>query len=186
MSGLKRIAVLLILPISALLCGAAIADEPAQCPDWMKYKLGKLHSSDTLDLCALSAGKPVLIVNTASHCGYTRQFTGLEALHQRYRDRGLVVIGFPSNSFNQEARSAEKTAEVCYKNYGVTFAMTEAVPVRGAQAHPVFRHLSNASEEPGWNFNKFLVSADGLQVQHFGSGVEPESSALRAAIEQAL
>ncbi len=182
---MNRSAILMILAL-ILTSPLVQANDQSQCASWMKHSLGKLHSSKSLDICELSANKAVLIVNTASHCGYTRQFSGLESLHQRYKDKGLVVIGFPSNSFNQEARSAEKTAEVCYKNYGVTFAMTDAVPVRGDQAHPIFQHLSQQTSAPNWNFNKYLISPDGSTIEHFGSNVEPESKRLTQAIERWL
>lgn len=139
-----------------------------------------------MNLCSVAAGHPLLIVNTASHCGYTPQFKGLEALHEKYRARGLVVIGFPSDSFNQESADAAETAEVCYKNFGVTFTMLEASPVKGAGANPVFRELAKQTREPSWNFNKYLVTADGKVARYFDSGVTPESKELNEAIERVL
>ena len=95
----------------------------ATCPEFLNHNLRKLHSQDTVNLCEVAAGKPLLIVNTASHCGYTSQFTGLEQLHEAYKDRGLVVVGFASNDFRQEAKDESEAAAICYKNYGVTFTM---------------------------------------------------------------
>jgi glutathione peroxidase len=138
------------------------------------------------DRCAAFAGKPLLIVNTASHCGYTGQFEGLEALYQKYRSRGLVVLGFPSNDFNQEAADEAETAEVCYVNYGVRFTMLAPSSVTGARANAVFREFARQSREPWWNFNKYLVSPDGKVVAYFGSSVTPESKELNAAIERLL
>jgi glutathione peroxidase len=155
------------------------------CAAWLNHKVGKLHRDDSHDLCELTAGKVVLIVNTASFCGYTPQFKGLEALYQRFKDRGLVLIGFPSDDFFQEYGDEAKTADVCYVNYGVTFPMTSAVKVRGSSAHPVFRHLHQLSQ-PSWNFNKYLVGKDGSAIAHFGSNTSPDSPKLIAAIEQAL
>lgn len=156
------------------------------CAPWLDHKLNKLHSSQILDLCAQTAGKPVLLINTASYCGYTYQFTGLEALYQRYKDRGLVVVGFPSDDFNQEDDDAAKTADICYINHGVTFAMTDVINVKGSDAHPVFQHLANETKRPNWNFNKYLVDKDGNVIELFRSGVEPDSRKLQAAIEAVL
>ena len=160
--------------------------QDASCAPWLQHEITKLNSSDTVDLCAETAGKPVLLVNTASHCGFTYQFTGLETLYQRYKDQGLVVIGFPSDDFNQEDDSAAAIAEVCYINHGVTFPMTEVVKVKSADAHPVFAHLGSETEAPGWNFNKYLVGKDGEVLAHFGATVEPDAEELVEAIEATL
>lgn len=158
----------------------------ASCPAFLDHEFRKLHSEESANLCKIAAGKPLLIVNTASHCGFTPQFKGLEALHERYKDRGLVVVGFPSDDFNQEAKDEKETAEVCYINYGVKFTMFSPMPVRGADANPVFRELNQRTEAPGWNFNKYVVSADGKSVEHFGSMTTPDSPALQKAIEKVL
>jgi len=157
----------------------------SSCAPWLDVRIGKLRTDQELDLCALTAGHPVLIVNTASFCGYTPQFKGLEALYQQYKDRGLVIIGFPSDDFFQEADDAAETAEMCYINYGVTFPMTTQIKVRGSKAHPVFRHLQSAGS-PSWNFNKYLISREGEIIEHFGSSVKPDSTRLLAEIELAL
>jgi glutathione peroxidase len=154
----------------------------AQCPSFLDHQFKRLHSSEVVNLCQETAGRHVLIVNTASHCGFTPQFEGLEALHQKYRDRGLVVIGFPSNDFRQEADEEAETAEVCFVNYGVTFTMLAPSGVKGEGANPVFRELGARAGEPGWNFNKYLVSADGEIVRRFGSRVAPSSPELDEAI----
>lgn len=161
------------------------ADEPArpsaQCPEALNVELRQLHSSKTHNICDFyRAGKPMLIVNTASHCGYTKQFEGLEELYQKHEDQGLVVLGFPSNSFNQEEKSEEGTARVCYQNYGVTFPMFEHVEVKGEQAHSIFRYLAARSQAPEWNFNKYLLSGD--KVQHFGSKTTPNDPELERNI----
>ena len=173
------------LALVALLLGSHLA-AAADCPAFLDHEFKKLHSSQTVNLCAAHAGKPLLIVNTASHCGYTKQFKGLEALHRKYHPRGLVVVGFPSNDFRQEARDEAETADVCYVNYGVTFTMMAPSPVKGGDANPVFQELNRRTEEPGWNFNKYLVSADGQVVQHFDSNVTPDSQQLVQAIETLL
>ena len=168
------------------LLAAATSAAQAGCPDYLQQSMRRLHSQETVDLCEVTAGRPVLIVNTASHCGYTPQFEGLEALHRTYRERGLVVVGFASDSFRQEADSEAKAADVCYVNYGVSFTMLAPTPVRGADANPVFRALEEKAGAPLWNFNKYVVSADGSQVKHFDSGVRPGSSRLTQAIEEVL
>lgn len=167
--------------------GPAVAETAAPaCPAHFDHELRRLHSSETVNLCEALAGRPVLIVNTASHCGFTPQFKGLEALHRTYADKGLVVVGFPSNDFRQAARDEEKAAEVCYANYGVTFTMLSPVKVRGDDAHPLFVELARQSSAPGWNFNKYVVDREGRVVEHFGSFTGPDSEKMREAIERVL
>ena len=158
----------------------------AQCPALLDQQMRPLGKQETVSLCERYAGQPLLIVNTASHCGYTRQFKGLEALNQEFRERGLRVIGFSSDDFRQEAADEAETAKVCYVNYGVTFDMYAQVHVRGADAHPLFRELARQSEAPGWNFYKYLVDREGKVVAAFPSGTAPEDKALHAAIEKLL
>jgi glutathione peroxidase len=165
------------------LAGTAAADT---CPSFLNQDFRKLRSSETLNICKAFAGKPLLIVNTASHCGFTPQFKGLQALHEKYKDRGLVVLGFPSDDFNQEDADDSKTAEVCYLNYGVKFPMFAVSHVKGTEANAVFRELNKRSSEPNWNFNKYLLSADGQQVTHYGSRTTPDSAELTQAIEAVL
>lgn len=155
------------------------------CPDFINHSYRKLHSTDSVNLCSQPA-KAWLLVNTASHCGFTPQFKGLEALYQRYKDQGLVVIGFASDDFKQEDDSEAKAADICYLNYGVTFTMLAPTAVRGDDVNPTFKVLAEKSDKPSWNFNKYLVSADGQQVQQFGSRTKPDDADLTAAIEQLL
>ena len=134
--------------------------------------------------------KVVLVVNTASLCGFTPQYTGLEALYQKYRDQGLVILGFPCNQFGgQEPGGAEQIAQTCQINYGVTFPMFAKVEVNGPQTHPVFQWLK--ARLPGWfgakvhwNFTKFLVGRDGQPIKRFAPVTKPEriESAIRAAL----
>ena len=173
------------LALAAMLT-AAPAARAADCPAFLDHDFKKLHSSQSINLCKEFAGRPLLIVNTASHCGFTPQFKGLEALHKKYQSRGLAVIGFPSDDFKQEAKDEAETADVCFVNYGVTFTMLSPSSVTGGAANPVFRELGRRSSAPSWNFNKYLVSADGKLVRHFDSRVKPESAELQQAIEQLL
>ncbi|MBS1685463.1 MAG: redoxin domain-containing protein [Bacteroidetes bacterium] len=133
-------------------------------------------------------GKVILIVNTASACGYTPQLGLLEELHQMYQDRGLVVIGFPSASFAQEPLEGEELSEFCERNYGVTFPVMSKVDVTGTGAHPVFHFLSDGNEEalPKWNFFKYLVDRSGKVANIYPSNIEPGDEALIAQIEKLL
>jgi glutathione peroxidase len=140
---------------------------------------------------ASQRGKVLLIVNTASECGYTPQFAGLEQLWKQYRDRGLVVVGFPSNEFGgQDPGSNEEIASFCQLNYGVSFPMMEKVKVNGAQAHPLWKWLTAeargvlGTQSVKWNFTKFLVGKDGQVIKRYGPGDEPAS--LKQDIEKAL
>jgi glutathione peroxidase len=130
------------------------------------------------------AGKVLLIVNTASNCGFTPQYAGLEALHQRFAARGLVILGFPCNQFGaQEPGDAAQIGSFCQKNYGVTFPLFAKIDVNGADAHPLYRHLKKAapgllgSEGIKWNFTKFLVSRDGQIVKRYAPALAPEALA---------
>lgn len=169
-----------------LTLGMANSLVQAACPDYLDVDMRLLHSDKTVNICEDYGNRPMLIVNTASKCGFTPQFKGLEALHQEFKDDGLVVLGFPSDSFNQEIKNEEKVAEVCYMNYGVTFTMFSTVPVRGSDAHPIFKALADQSEAPGWNFNKYLVDKDGKVIEHFGSRAQPDSEAFKEVIKAAL
>ena len=172
--------------ISFTIAMLAAGSVTASCPGYLDQNLRKLHSKDQVNLCDVAQGKPMLIVNTASHCGFTGQFKGLEALHKEFADQGLVVVGFASDDFRQEAKDEAAAAEVCYVNYGVTFTMIAPSHVKGPEANPVFEELARKTQAPSWNFNKYLVDRDGKVVSHFGSSTTPESEALTSAIESVL
>jgi glutathione peroxidase len=132
-------------------------------------------------------GKVVLVVNTASECGFTPQYAGLETLYEQYKDKGLVVLGFPSNDFGgQEPDSEEKIKTFCSTKYKVTFPMFEKVKTKGAGQAPVYEFLTAKHGEPKWNFHKYLVGKDGKVLAAFPSKVAPESPELKTAIDAAL
>jgi glutathione peroxidase len=159
-------------------------------------------AADTLDLTRLDGspaslgdfdGQALLVVNVASKCGFTPQYAGLEALYERYRDRGLSVLGFPSNQFgSQEPGSAEEIAGFCSQTYGVTFPMFAKTDVNGPDRHPLFERLTRTADAKGeagdvaWNFEKFLVSPAGDVVARFRSSVAPDDPALLEAVESVL
>ena len=168
-----------------LLALAAMNSDAAPCSSLLSHKVSNILG-ETQDLCE-HAGKVVLVVNTASQCGYTPQYKGLQALHERYRKRGLVILGFPSNDFGkQEPGSNQEIAEFCDRTYAVKFEMfgkTSVAP--GASA--LYDGLAKATgQRPEWNFHKYLVGRDGKTAVSFPSKVEPESPELIAKLEQLL
>lgn len=141
----------------------------------------------------ITGGGPALLVNVASFCGFTGQYAGLEALHEKYSDRGFTVVGVPCNQFGaQEPGSADEIAEFCSLNYGVTFPLTEKVNVNDPDQHPIYAGLMEVPSRSGrtgevrWNFEKFLIAADGTPVARFGTSVEPDADELVAAVESLL
>ncbi len=159
--------------------GTSEAAPSANCPPIFQHKMKQLHSSKVLDLCEVVQGRPVLLVNTASHCGFTDQFGDLEKIHQQYKDQGLVVIGVSSDSFNQEADDEAVAADVCFKNFGGTFTMLATVPVKGPVAHPLFKEVARQSATPKWNFYKYLVNRQGQIVDSNSSMTLPSDKALQ-------
>lgn len=172
-----------VLALSLTVGGYAVAGE---CPPLLQGQLQQLRSPEQINLCERFAGKPLVVVNTASHCGFTPQFKGLESLYQTYREQGLEVLGVPSDDFKQEADSSAETANVCYVNYGVTFAMTEPQAVRGSDAINLFKVLAAQSRSPKWNFYKYVVGRDGQVVASFSSMTKPDDPEFIQAVEQAL
>ena len=175
--------------MSAIVLLATIAwpvSSMAKCHELLDFTAAKLRSSEVIDFCELFADKALLVVNTASQCGYTPQFKDLEQLHKKYSDR-LAIVGFPSNDFRQEHADSEKISDVCYVNYGVTFTMLEPSSVKGEAANTLFKKLAKRTgQQPAWNFNKYLISADGSAVQHFASRVEPASDEFIERLDKLL
>lgn len=170
----------------ALPGAAAAADQP--CPAALAFQKRTLAGEETVDLCERYLGKVVLVVNTASKCGFTCQYEGLESLYDSYRERGLVVLGFPSNDFaGQEPGSEDQIAEFCRSTYGVRFPMFEKTRAAKANADPLYRTLAElAGEYPGWNFHKYLLDREGRLVKSFSTRVEPTSKEIVTAIEALL
>jgi glutathione peroxidase len=173
-----------IVPVIALLAGLASAKEG---PVMSFFDLG----ATTLDGKAISLsqyrGKVLVVVNTASECGFTPQYAGLEHLYETYKDKGVVVLGFPSNDFGgQEPGSPEEIKTFCDKKYHVTFPMFAKVKTKGEGRSPVYAFLTTGHGEPKWNFHKYVVGKDGQVRAEFESAVKPESEELKRAIDAAL
>jgi glutathione peroxidase len=158
----------------------------------LDQSLGRLDGTPAT-LGEITGGRAALVVNVASRCGYTRQYAGLEALHERYADRGFTVVGVPCNQFgDQEPGSADEIAQFCSTTYGVTFPLTEKVEVNGEGRHPVYAELAQHARPDGqagdvaWNFEKFVLTPDGTPVARFPSNVEPDDPALVTTVESVL
>jgi glutathione peroxidase len=162
----------LVLAVLALaLPGAAAA---AECPPLLNHRFESLQGQP-VNLCDY-ADRTILVVNTASKCGYTPQFEKLEGMYRKYRDRGLLVIGFPSNDFNQELATNQEIAQFCKLTYAVDFPMISKGSVTGENAVPFYRQLKAATgQAPGWNFHKYLITPGAKQVYSFGTRVEPDA-----------
>jgi glutathione peroxidase len=173
-----------ILTFLSVLAMSATAN--ASCPALLDHTVKDIVG-DSEDLCQYQ-GKVVLVVNTASYCGYTPQYKGLQALNEKYGKRGLVVLGFPSNDFGkQEPGSEKEIADFCDRTYAVKFPMMGKTSVKGAGGSPVFDALASATgERPKWNFHKYLIARDGKSAASFASDVEPESPAFVAKVEELL
>lgn len=195
----KTLSTLLVLSAAGLLGTApALAETAARvaspapapaaaCPTVLNQKFNRLQDEAPQDLCQY-AGKVVLVVNTASFCGYTSQYEGLEALYAKYSRKGLVVLGFPSNEFGkQEPGTSKEIADFCYNTYGVKFPMFAKSSVTGANPNPLYASLIKATgKTPSWNFHKYLIGRDGKVLEHYPSKVTPDDKKLVGQIEKAL
>ncbi len=166
---------------------AAAEAASAECPSLLRHSFNGLQTGKPQSLCDFR-GKVLVIVNTASYCGYTKQYEGLEALYRKYKDRGLVVIGFPSNDFgSQEPGSNKEIAEFCRTTYGVEFPMFEKTSVARLDTQPLYATLVKATgQAPKWNFHKYVIDRTGTKIVSFASAVEPTQRDFVASIERLL
>lgn len=161
---------------------------PTLCTDNSRFMKRQLANEQVDDICRRYQGKVMLIVNTASQCAFTNQYEGLESLYRRYRDQGLVVLGFPSNDFgSQEPGSEREIQNFCQNTYAVQFPMYEKIRVRGDNADPLYQALAAAADsKPRWNFHKYLVDRNGRVVDAFSSMTSPLNGELVQQIETLL
>jgi glutathione peroxidase len=185
---------LCLAPTLSLACSAfaqtarpAAPAAPSHCPALLDHRFPRLQDGTPQDLCQY-AGRVLLVVNTASYCGFTKQYEGLEALYAQYREQGLVILGFPSNDFGQqEPGDAKQIAELCFNTYGVRFPMFDKSAVTGPQANPLYLQLREATGvSPRWNFHKYLIGRNGRVIAPFSSETEPMGRTLTQAVQQAL
>jgi glutathione peroxidase len=163
----------------------ANTDTPA-CPKILQHTVARLQDEKPQALCQY-AGQVVVIVNTASFCGFTPQYKGLEALYAKYKERGLVVLGFPSNDFSQEPDSNAKIADFCENTFGVKFPMFVKTTVRGTDASPLFKQLAaQTGTTPKWNFYKYVISRDGKRIESYSSMTGPQDKNFLQEIEKQL
>jgi len=164
----------------------AASPTTAACPKILQHTVARLQDEKPQALCQY-AGQVVVVVNTASFCGFTPQYKGLEALSAKYKDRGLVVLGFPSNDFSQEPDSNAKIADFCENTFGVKFPMFVKTTVRGAEALPLFKQLAEQTgTTPKWNFYKYVISRDGKSIHSYSSMTGPQDKNFVQDIEKQL
>ncbi|WP_425256619.1 glutathione peroxidase [Rubrivivax sp. RP6-9] len=184
----------LLVVCAALLATSASATPPAgpsgpaaACPALLQHTVPRLQDEKPVPLCRF-AGQVVVVVNTASKCGYTPQYKSLETLHTRYKDRGLVVLGFPSGDFGgQELASNAAIADFCESTFGVRFPMFAKTSVKGSAAHPLYKTLAaRTGRAPGWNFHKYIVGRDGQTVVSHGSDTDPLDAAFLKDVDRLL
>lgn len=191
LSKLTAAALLLLTGLAPVHAADAVKPTSAtaastHCPALLQHTVLRLQDEKPQSLCQYS-GKVLLVVNTASFCGFTGQYEGLEALQKRYQSKGLVVLGFPSNDFAQESGDNQQIAAFCENTYGVKFPMFAKSSVKGDSASPLYRQLAQQSgKAPRWNFYKYLVGRDGQVIDSYSSLTAPDNAGLVRAIETAL
>jgi glutathione peroxidase len=182
----RSICALIIVVLALFATKARSIAAEVRCPSILDHKFANLMD-EPISLCQFRS-KVLLIVNTASECGYTPQYEGLEKIFRRYRDKGFAVLGFPANDFGgQEPGSNKEIAQFCRVNYGITFPLFAKTAVVGANANPLFRELAaRTGRPPRWNFHKYLLDTVGQPVAVFESAVDPEDRRITAQIEKLL
>lgn len=176
-----------ILALGTILNGAEVS-AAADCPPVLDFEKRRLAGDESVRLCDAYRGQVLLVVNTASKCAFTGQYEGLEAIYRKYKDRGVTVLGFPSNDFgNQEPGTEKQIRDFCRLTYSVEFPMFEKIHVKKGKADPLFERLAQeAGAYPRWNFYKYLIDRDGRVVDYFSSMTSPQSAKLVSAIEKLL
>jgi glutathione peroxidase len=176
-----------ILAAGLLTLGVVPVSSAVECPALLNHTFPALQDGKPMPLCQY-AGKVILVVNTASFCGFTSQYEGLEKLYAQFKDRGLVVLGFPSNDFGeQEPGSDKEIADFCRLTYGVEFPMVAKTTVKGRDANPFYQKLAELTgSKPRWNFHKYLINRDGTQVVAYTSFTKPEDKDLLKKIDEFL
>ena len=171
---------------SLLIIGFTLSLYSYACTDVLNTEMRLLDSTESINLCKYE-DSVVLVVNVASRCGYTYQYASLQNLYDKYKDNGFVVLGVPSRDFMQEYSVESDVAEFCSTEYGVSFPMFATSKVRGSKATPLYKKLiAQTGKSPTWNFNKYLISREGVVVSTFGSQVKPDSLELVKEIEELL
>jgi glutathione peroxidase len=178
---------LLALILAAAGLFAALPAAATSCPALLNHSFPRLQDGASQSLCQYQ-GKVILVVNTASFCGFTGQYEGLEAVYDKYKGRGLVVVGFPSNDFGeQEPGSNKEIADFCRTTYGIKFPMMAKTDIAAPRTHPFYKQLiAKSGTAPKWNFHKYLIDRSGTAVESFGTTTAPDSRSLIARIEQRL
>jgi len=186
----KSMFLLILIPaiVAIMTPAVSMAASEAECPETLNFTKRTLAGKKDVNLCKEYLGKVVVVVNTASKCGYTYQYEGLEALYRKYKDKGLVVVGFPSNDFGgQEPGTEKQIQDFCRLTYGVEFPMFEKTHVSRYNAGPIYKTLAKISGEyPQWNFHKYVLDRNGKLVASFNSKVEPQARKMITTIEGLL
>ena len=184
--GFALVAASLSLGPSQAWAQPTVSPANVACPAVLQHTVERLQDEKPQSLCQF-AGQVVVVVNTASYCGFTSQYKGLESLYDRYKSKGLVVLGFPSNDFSQEPDDNQKIADFCENTFGVKFPMFSKTSVRGEQASAFFKQLTRLTQTaPKWNFYKYVISRDGQRVKAYSSMTGPQDKAFLQDIEQLL
>ena len=172
---------------NAVAANAKTTPTEEACPALLNHQFPRLQDEKNVSMCAFK-GQVLLVVNTASYCGFTGQYEELEQLQRKYNAKGFNVVGFPSNDFGkQEPKSNKEIAEFCNNTFGVKFPMFAKSSVKGEQANPLYKQLiKTTGVEPGWNFHKYLIDRNGKVIGTFKSGVSPQSPEITQAISRAL